>query len=386
MKNLKNKNIFIIIFVYILIKIIFNDELLLNNILNQILWLMIIIYFIWDIKNSFLRLNKNRKLFVFIIVISLISLVVYFYMGFIFGFLKSPYSHEFIPMLKNILMELIMIVGVELTRNVLAIRNKNNKVALIFLTILLILAEINYNTLFSLFVNKEEFFEYICSNVLPTIACGILYTYLTLKGSFSVVLVYRLFKEILVFVLLILPDFNWFITGSIDILHIVLVYILCKYYLKIEKNDIKTKNNFSEIICYILTFVFSLLLILFMLGVFKYEAISILSNSMAPTFNRGDIVVFEKISEDRLNKIPKNTIIVYSIGNQNIVHRVVDIVRDENDILYKTKGDSNNMADRELVKTSQIKGIYKFNVKYVGFPSVWLHDYFIKENAKVEVK
>ena len=386
MKNLKNKNIFIIIFVYILIKIIFNDELLLNNILNQIFWLVIIIYFIWDIKNSFLRLNKNRKLFVFIIVISLISLVVYFYMGFIFGFLKSPYSHEFIPMLKNILMELIMIVGVELTRNVLAIRNKNNKVALIFLTILLILAEINYNTLFSLFVNKEEFFEYICSNVLPTIACGILYTYLTLKGSFSVVLVYRLFKEILVFVLLILPDFNWFITGSIDILHIVLVYILCKYYLKIEKNDIKTKNNFSEIICYILTFVFSLLLILFMLGVFKYEAISILSNSMAPTFNRGDIVVFEKISKNRLNKIPKNTIIVYSIGNQNIVHRVVDIVRDENDILYKTKGDSNNIADRELVKTSQIKGIYKFNVKYVGFPSVWLHDYFIKENAKVEVK
>ena len=35
-----------------------------------------------------------------------------------------------------------------------------------------------------------------------------------------------------------------------------------------------------------------------MLGIFKYEPIAILSNSMYPTYDRGDIVIFKKMSEE----------------------------------------------------------------------------------------
>ena len=48
-------------------------------------------------------------------------------------------------------------------------------------------------------------------------------------------------------------------------------------------------------------------------------------------------------------------------------------------MLYQTKGDSNNVTDSKLVSLSQIKGIYCFRVKYIGFPSVWLYEFLNKE-------
>ena len=122
-----------------------------------------------------------------------------------------------------------------------------------------------------------------------------------------------------------------------------------------------------------------------MVGIFKYEPIVILSNSMVPTFSRTDIVIYKKLDEEQLQEIPIGSIIVYSIDDQNIAHRVVSIVKDEN-IMYQTKGDNNNVSDTNLVKINQIKGVYVFHIKYLGFPSVWLHEYLNSDSAKVEIK
>ena len=116
-----------------------------------------------------------------------------------------------------------------------------------------------------------------------------------------------------------------------------------------------------------------------MLGLFKYEPITILSNSMAPVFNRGDVVIFKKIDENELNNIPKGSIIVYSTENKNIAHRIVNIIKNGNTVLYQTRGDNNNSPDTNLVKSDQIHGVYTFNIKYLGFPSIWLYDYFNEE-------
>ena len=34
----------------------------------------------------------------------------------------------------------------------------------------------------------------------------------------------------------------------------------------------------------------------------------------------------------------------------------------------------------------QISGMYVFHVKYIGFPSIWLYEYFNNKDAKVEIK
>ncbi len=274
-----------------------------------------------------------------------------------------------------------------MARGVLVIQNKNNKPALIYITIVLILIGINYNVYSNLFADKEQFFKYNCSNILPSISLGILYTYLTQKGSYMLPLFFRLFNRFLVILLPILPNIDWFITGSIYILSPVLIYILFKYKYTKEKQDIRKKRENSNVkIGYIITLILAITLICFMLGAFKYEPITILTNSMSTTFNRGDVLIYQKLTDDELKNIPLYSIIVYSIGDQYIAHRVVSITKENDTVFYQTKGDSNNVADTLLVLPNQIKGVYIFHIKYVGFPSVWLHDYFNSENKNGKAK
>ena len=289
--------------------------------------------------------------------------------------------------LKNIFIQIFPISVIEIVRSVLVVKNKNNKFIIIFITILLILIEINYNTLINLYSNKEEFFKYVCEAVYPLIACSILCTYLSLIRTYSLSLIYRIFKEVINILLPILPNTDWFVRGTVSILSTFIIYILFKYKINKEekKDDAKRKKEtfFSKIV-YISTLILCIGLVCFMLGVFKYEPITILSNSMIPTFSRSDVVIYKKLTENELKEIPDGSIIIYSIEEQNIAHRVVDRKIVDNTIEYQTKGDSNNIADTNLVKVNQI--IYIFHIKYIGFPSVFLYEYFNSERAKVETK
>ena len=382
MRYLKSKNLLLIISIYTIITIfiIIKNNSLYTNIINPLFWSFIIVYLLWYIKHFYIRFSGDRKYLVYIIIISFMYVVAYFYLGFIFGFSKSPYNHDIASIFSNIITQFIPIIGVEMVRGVLVIQNKDNKPALIYTTIVLILIGINYDVYAGLFSNKEQFFKYNCSYILPSISLGILYTYLTRKGSFLLSLIFRLFNRFFVIVLPILPNIDWFITGSIYILSPVFIYILFKYKFIKEKQDIRKKHeNLSAKISYIITLALAITLICFMLGTFKYEPITILTNSMSGTFDRGDVIIYRKLTDEELKKIPLYSIIVYSIGDQYIAHRVVSIQKENDNISYQTKGDNNNVCDKPLVYPNQIKGVYTFCVKYVGFPSIWLYEYFNKE-------
>ncbi len=379
MRYLKNKVLLTILTLYTLITMymITKDNVLYTNIINPLFWSCIIIYLLWYTKHCYIRFFKNKKYVIYITVISCIQVITYFYLGFIFGFSKSPYNHKIQFMLYNIIIYIIPVIGSEMTRGVLITQNKNHKLALIYTTIILILIGINYNVYTQLFSNKEQFFQYNCSYVLPSISANILYTYLTLKCSFLLPLIFRLFSNFFVILSPILPNIDWFVTGSIGMLSPVIIYVLFKYRFVKEKQDIRRRNsNLITITSYIITLALSITLICFMLGAFMYEPIAILSNSMSDVFNRGDVVIYRKLTDEELNKIPLYSIIIYSVGEQYIAHRVISIIKDNAHVYYQTKGDSNNVADKLLVSPNQIKGVYTFNIKYIGFPSVWLYDYF----------
>ncbi len=103
-----------------------------------------------------------------------------------------------------------------------------------------------------------------------------------------------------------------------------------------------------------------------MLGLFSYEPIVILSNSMHPTFSKGDIIIYQK----EKNNLNIGTIIVFENKNKTIIHR---LIADEGTI-YKTKGDNNKNVDNINISKKDIKGIYKFHIKYLGYPAIWLNN------------
>ena len=90
---------------------------------------------------------------------------------------------------------------------------------------------------------------------------------------------------------------------------------------------------------------------------------NIVSGSMETTINVNDVIVIKKIAQDELEK---GDIITYKKQDGTIVtHRIVAIHK-ENENIYTTKGDNNDVEDEEKIKYSQVHGKYLFKIKGMG--------------------
>ncbi len=122
-------------------------------------------------------------------------------------------------------------------------------------------------------------------------------------------------------------------------------------------------------------------LLFFGLGCFTYKPIAILSNSMDPEFNYGDLVIYKKI---KLEDLKANDIIVYKYKQKIIVHRIFKVLdNNKKKTWVETKGDNNENIDSKPIVPDQILGKYVGRVKYLGLPTIWLKSLIKKLNEKL---
>ncbi len=353
-----NDQIIIVLIIYLLCKIFGKLETI-----NLIFWLGLLVYYINYQKRHYIRKVKDKKYIYYGLIIGVISIIMAFNSGYFIGFVKSPFKHNLISIVKNSCQLLIPIVGIELTRNILINKYKYNKLSRVLITILLILLEVNYKISFN---GREEIFKYICADIIPLIASNILYSYMVYQYSISLPLFLRLLDVIVLIFLPQLPCSNWYILGCMSLIKIIILYGFLKC---LKAKDKRKKYKSFAIVNYAFVLLLVTSLVAFMLGLFKYKPVVILSNSMTPLFKRGDIVIYEDVDPENL-KI--GNIVLYTKNGKNIIHRIVKITSDG----FITKGDANNTVD-DKIKEGQIKGRYLGRVKYLGMPSVWLYE-FIK--------
>ncbi len=353
----KYKQLFIILIIYTLSHVFLGSNNFYLNFINPLFWLCFLIIFYQKLK------ILNKKEINITVIISLIFFILYLSSGFIFGFTNSPYNHSLINMFKNLGKTILPIWGMEILRYKLLKSSKNYEV---LITIIIIISEINFKAL--LITHNITFFHYFISMIIPNITQNILFTYLSLNSNYKIPVIFRLFNEVPKYILPFIPYSNWFITGSFAIIKVLIIYYLFKYHI-FNKKTIKHYSN-KTILLYPLTIIASIILVLFMLGLFNYKPIAILSNSMSPIFNKGDVVIYKSNVS-----ISPGDIIVFQNSRQMIVHRLISMNE-----YYITKGDANNTVDYMKIKKEDIKGVYQFHIKYLGYPAIWLNEIFSKEN------
>ena len=96
---------------------------------------------------------------------------------------------------------------------------------------------------------------------------------------------------------------------------------------------------------------------------FGYKNFVIVSGSMEPTIMKQDAVFVKEIPQDEINV---GDIISFDEDGIIITHRIIDIVSEDGVIKYKTKGDNNNTADKEMITYNQIEGKYQFKINNFG--------------------
>lgn len=348
-----------------------------NIILIPLFWIItfgISIYFFKDEKQRvYSKTIKEQSVFIII----LLYLMIYFVQGLFFGYTKSPYDRSIYGILINVWSYILIVFYQEYIRN--AVSNNGWK---ILTTILFVLIDVNLYT----FLNVNDsitLFKQISSILIPSIATNILLVYLTINCGFITCLLYRIPISLAIYILPILPNLNWFFISIEQIILPFIIYLKIKNIdskrLNIRKQQQKANNKISIILIIIL-----LLFILFVAGLFKYKPTSIMSNSMSPLIKRGDIVILEEKSLEELNNLKKYDIISYRLKNIIVIHRIIAIEKHNNNILYITKGDNNNMADKEKVKPEQINGVVKFKIPKLGYPSIWLNEFLRNKQNLVE--
>lgn len=104
--------------------------------------------------------------------------------------------------------------------------------------------------------------------------------------------------------------------------------------------------------------------------VFGYSILYVMTGSMAPTINVGEVILIKEVSEDQ---IKEQDIITYKseeglTAGQYITHRVIQIIDHDGALQFVTEGDANNgIADIEYVNYAKIVGIYQGKVAFVQF-------------------
>lgn len=388
MKKVKIDITFILLIIFSILSIIFcnivNSKIFVSYI-NPLIWIIVTIY-VCKNENFYARFKNKNSSYKSAFIFSLVYLVLYFGSGMIFDFNYSPYSHTLINIVKNIFRLIVPIICMEIIRDAYIIKNKKNILFIILCTIMFVLLEFNAASFINVATSSKELFKNICSVIFPLIMSNILYTYFDLNGSYKMVLLYRLPIELVFILVPIFPNHNWFIQACFGIIPQIF-FIISLRYLNNERNLRNSKTRKQEnIYGYIPVFIICIFIVLFMYGAFKYELVAIVSNSMVPIFSRGDAVLYEKLSDEALQNIDINNIIIYGRGGQVVVHRVIDKWESNEKIYYLTKGDANDKDDYLPVEPKQIVGVYKFSIKYLGYPAVWLNDVLSDETPVVETK
>lgn len=97
---------------------------------------------------------------------------------------------------------------------------------------------------------------------------------------------------------------------------------------------------------------------------------TVLSGSMEPTYHVGSLIYVRDIEAD---EIEVGTPLTFSVSDGSLVatHRVCEIIEENGETLYITKGDANDVTDPPL-KYSRVIGSPVYSIPYLGYFSTWL--------------
>ena len=90
---------------------------------------------------------------------------------------------------------------------------------------------------------------------------------------------------------------------------------------------------------------------------FGYGAAIVMSGSMSPALEVGDLVIVKEVSEEgktAQEDLSVGDVVIFEDGESFVIHRVIE--KNESQKTFTTKGDYNNAADAP-VSFSQVKGV-----------------------------
>ena len=326
------------------------------------------------IKKRKVESVHTKKVILVLGFLSVIYLMAFYLMGLYFGYYKAPVTFGTKTALNYIIPIGIIIIASEVIRSVLIVQNTKFSKVITFIIMVLVDIVI-YTDIYSMTNSYDKFIEIIGCTLFASIACNLLYNYISIRYGITGNIMYRLVTVLYVYIIPYIPNVYIFFRAILRMLYPYIIYQVLEY--TFAKNNMivayedKRKNFISKVALSIIAITFAMLISC----QFEYGILVIGSGSMTGTINKGDAIFYESYDrqEDVINE---GQIIVFNQDDRKIVHRVIDLKRVNDEIRYTTKGDANQKEDDGYITDEDIFGICKSKIPYIGYPSIWIRDMF----------
>ena len=177
----------------------------------------------------------------------------------------------------------------------------------------------------------------------------------------------------------IIPVLGEYLFSTINLIYFYLIYNtistnMQKYDKKKAKLPAITKTVFITPVI-----IFLIVLMILISGIFKYQLVTIGSNSMLNVYGRGDAVIYKKVTKETRGELQEGSILVFKKNELVVTHRIISIADITGEVIYKTKGDNNESADNFVVNEDEVMGYVVYKIPYIGYPTILLKELFEKE-------
>ncbi|MEM2866803.1 MAG: signal peptidase I [Candidatus Hadarchaeales archaeon] len=313
--------------------------------------------------------------------VSILYVLVLLNLGLFTGFGKSPYSFAPLPLLTNALLAFSTLMGMEFSRAYLVKTVGRNRPFLVFglVTLLYALLGISTARLFQLGdpLAATKFFGV---GFLPLLAESLLVTHLALLGGPVASLAYRAPLTIFWWFSPILPRLSWGMEAFLGVMVPTAGFFLINLYTSpftLRRQGLtREPGGFggfrkSQARGLVLTSVLCVLMVWVSTGLLGLRVTTVLSGSMSPSLEVGDVVVVREVSP---SSVGPGDVIQFGREGEAVIHRVVEVRQEGGNWFFITKGDANSSPDPTPVSSSQLMGKMVLQIPKVGWIVI-----FVKE-------
>mgnify|MGYP003292864235 CR=1 FL=1 len=329
----------------------------------------VLIFFL--IKKRNVKSVYSNQILLIMVVMGISYLIIYYLSGLKFGFYQAENVFSLLTLIKYILPISAVIISFELIRNIFIAQENKLLTVLSFVCALLVDFLLDFNGISTF----NGFMDIVGLTLMPSIMFNLLYHYLSKNYGWMPSTIFRLIITIYIYIIPFLPSTPDSLMALAKLLiPLFILGFIRLLYEKKRKYAKEVKSTKSGNIIFAATICLMISLVMLISNQFRFGMVVIATDSMNDEIKSGDIVVFEKFTNDDIISIGQ--IIVFKKEDTLIIHRVVDIKHIDGVMQYYTKGDANEKNDDGFITKNDIVGYVNFKIPYLGYPSLWIRELF----------
>ncbi|MCF8018722.1 MAG: signal peptidase I [Vallitaleaceae bacterium] len=319
-------------------------------------------------KKSISKRKYLGQFTIWAIIFSLLYLSSVFFGGILNGFSKNPYNISIKGIGYNIATVIFPQAMLLWTTSYFILHQKKNRRILwtVGMSIAIGLSTITLGR----FMNVQSIeigVKLIAGEVIPAIVLNGLILYFSIIASPFIGMMYYTIVTLPFYVLNVVPNLNWLSSFFVKTTLLFFGLLILHETYSTKARLVKKRNQSKDSVFGLMMIsIFSVLAVWFTVGVFPLFPSVVVTGSMYPYIQAGDIVVIEKVIP---SEVEVGDVLYFESKNIHIVHRVID---QNEEGQFQTKGDNNMSSDLDWVSQDAVKGIVKFKVPWVGKIILWM--------------